>query len=87
MISESLVIWCVSVVLTKNEYRDGSVLQQIAQSMSWRSGVTEEAARGAAVTYGMEQNPGFSVVMVSAAKIEVPLSALANAGDEARRCK
>lgn len=78
MSSENLTIWCVSVVLTKNECLAGSIRQEMAVSMSWRSGVTEEAAKGAAVTYGMEKNPGFSVAMVGTAKIEVPSSALAN---------
>lgn len=78
MSSEKLTIWCVSIVLTKNEYHAGSTTQQIAQSVSWRSGVTKEAATGAAIEYAMKAYPGFGVVMITPSEIEVPLSALAN---------
>jgi hypothetical protein len=62
------VIYCVAVLLKRPAYNG----IELTQTMSWRSGCTEDEARGAAVAYAFEQKPGFSIDMVTVAKIELP---------------
>lgn len=62
------VLWVTAIVLTRRGYGETT----ISQTVSWKNGCTEDEARGAAVKYALEAKPGFSVDMVTTAKIEIP---------------
>ncbi len=61
-------IWVVGIVLTRRT-ADGS---ELTQTISWRSDVSEDAARGAAVAYAQKTKPGYSIELIVTAQIELP---------------
>lgn len=59
--------WIVAIILTRRE-SSGSITW--AQTITWRSGATEDEAKGAAVTFAMAERPGFAIEMITTAKID-----------------
>lgn len=65
--SPSSALWIVACVLTKNTPTGVT----FSQCITWRKGVTEDEAKGAAVTYALENKKGFAIEMITTAKIEL----------------
>jgi hypothetical protein len=63
-----LIIWVAAITLSQRE----SSKMVLTQTLSWRSNCTENEARGAAVVYAQESKPGFSIELITMAKIELP---------------
>jgi len=64
-----MTIWVVAIILQ----RSGNGVTEYTQTLSWREHCSEEEAKRQAVSFAQRKKPGFSVVMVTTGKIEVPI--------------
>lgn len=58
-------IWIVACVLTKQAYNGLS----ISQTISWRSGGTENEAIGQAVQFSKHEKPDYAIEMITPTKV------------------